>query len=147
VGEGLVSFSGESIHLVKYLLEKPDLDTCRSALAAGALWNTMILTARLENLWRMGWLCFPETMLHFETFSRAIGTSREEETLERIYHQMPVSNFSKGLLERLPQQVAVMRLDQIVWSDWANPKRIVETISYLGRRPTFPLALVTGVGS
>ena len=69
---------------------------------------------------------------------QSIGTPREREVLEVTYRMMPVRSFSAHLLQRVPEQLAVMRLTHGLWSDWGRPERIAETLRYIGKEPAFP---------
>ncbi len=88
-------------------------------------------------MWERGWQCFPEMMPLFERYGEAVGTSEEQYVLESIYESMLARNFSSHLLERLPQRVAVMELTAILWSDWGNAERILETLQRIGKQPVF----------
>jgi mannose-1-phosphate guanylyltransferase len=126
------------IRATEAFLEKPGLEKCRTAMASGALWNTLVLAARVETLWEVGWQCFPGMMPLFERYGEAVGTPKEESVLKSIYEVMPAWNFSSHLLERLPQRVAVMELTGALWSDWGKPERILETVRLIGGTPHFP---------
>ncbi len=60
--------------------------------------------------------------------------------LEEIYKSMPVRNFSSGLLTRVIEHVAVMKLEGVFWSDWGKPERIADTIRRMDKTPAFPWA-------
>jgi mannose-1-phosphate guanylyltransferase len=141
-GPHLGWIGGHKLRSAQAFLEKPSIERCRAAMAAGALWNTLVLAARVKTLWEMGWQCFPEMMPLFEKYGNAVGTSKEQSVLEDIYEIMPARNFSSDLLERLPRRVAVMELTNVLWSDWGRPERIVETLQRLGKRPAFSQAQV-----
>jgi len=144
-GAHLGSIGGNVIRATKAFLEKPDIEGCRTAMTSGALWNTLVVAARIETLWEVGWQCFPEMMPLFERYERAIGTSQEEKVLKSIYEVMPVRNFSSHLLERHPQRIAVMELKGVLWSDWGKPERILESLHRIGKRPSFPEAHAAAV--
>ena len=144
-GPHLGWIGGHKVRATESFLEKPGVEMCRTAMASGALWNTMVLAARVETLWEMGWKCFPEMMPLFERYGEAVGTSEEENILESIYEVMPARNFSSHLLERLPRQVAVMELSGVLWSDWGKPERIVESLQRIGKQPTFSQAHAAAV--
>ena len=63
--------------------------------------------------------------------------------LAAAYRKMPVYNFSSHLLQRLPDQVAVMELTGVLWSDWGKPERIADTIRRIGKTPRFPCTAST----
>ena len=126
---------GYRVQGTKAFLEKPSLDWCQSALNSGALWNTMIVAARVETLWGLGVRCFPEMMRLFDVYAGSIGTAQEQRVLESIYQEMPSCNFSVQLLQQCPRHVAVMELRNVVWSDWGRPERIAETLRRVGKEP------------
>ncbi|GKS64591.1 hypothetical protein YTPLAS72_18950 [Nitrospira sp.] len=128
-----------SVHAVSSFLEKPDLAQADAALRAGGLWNTLVLTATVDALWKAGWTCFPDMMPWFERMCSSWNTSKEEDVLEDLYRDMPRHNFSSHLLQRIPEQVAVMELTGMLWSDWGKPERIAESIRRIGKIPAFPL--------
>lgn len=139
-GKRLAHAGTNPVQAVRTFLEKPTAQQADDALANRALWNTMVMTAKVETLWRLGQQCFPELIERFERLGRAIGTSEEARVLETIYQTIPRRNFSCDLLQRVPEQVAVTELTNALWSDWGRPERITEALRRIGRTPTFPLA-------
>lgn len=131
------------VRAVQAFLEKPDVVQAGQAMASGAVWNTLILAAKLQKLWELGWQCFPEMMPLFERLCKAIGGPEEGTVLDAIYQVMPSRNFSSGLLHRVPEQMAVIPLSGVLWSDWGKPERIVETLRKIGKKPAFPLRLLS----
>jgi mannose-1-phosphate guanylyltransferase len=121
-------------------LEKPNLEGCQRAMRAGALWNTMVIAAKVETLWSLGWRCVPEMMRLFEAYSESVASSQEGPVLEGIYQVMPTRNFSAHLLQEVPKHIAVMELLDVIWSDWGKPERIAETLRQIGREPMFTSA-------
>ena len=138
-GEQLGSAGGRCVRKVEGFCEKPDYDRARAAKASGALWNTLVFATRVEVLWEMGWRYVPEVMPHFEALCDAIDTPAQQRVLEYIYERMPKRNFSSDLLARAAAEVAVIEMDDVVWSDWGKPERIVNTLSQMGKEPAFPL--------
>jgi mannose-1-phosphate guanylyltransferase len=143
-GDHLTRIDGHSVWAVRRFLEKPSFEICSDAMAEGALWNTLILTARVEHLWTLGWRCFPEMMSLFETYGKSIGTSQES-VLEAVYKVMPSRDFSTDLLQQVPDQVGVIKLTGTHWFDWGKPERFVETLDRLGRQPAFSSELVSAL--
>ncbi len=139
-GENLGSVGGRKVNRVQAFTEKPGQIKAEAAKASGGLWNTLIFAVKAETLWKLGTHCFPEMMRLFEQLSAAIGTPREDAILEAIYRIMPVRNFSSGLLAHVVEQVAVIELDGVLWSDWGRPERIAETIRRMDKIPAFPWA-------
>jgi mannose-1-phosphate guanylyltransferase len=136
-GASLRGTGGYRLHIAASFIEKPALEVCRQAMAAGALWNTLILTCSVDFLWSVGRRRFPDTMRLLESFGPAIGTPDEETELDRLYQELPVHNFSSDLLESMPHQIAVLELNGVLWSDWGRRERIEETLREIGKQPAF----------
>ncbi len=145
-GGDLSLVEGCRICAVNDFMEKPDLNHSLAALSSGALWNTVILAARVGTLWDMGCQYFPSMISLFEQYAEMIGTRDEESSLKLIYGAMPTLDFSCGLLQNSRHQTAVMELADLMWCDWGRPKRIIETLDRIGKRPAFSTALDTAHG-
>jgi mannose-1-phosphate guanylyltransferase len=74
-GEQLDRSSNYRIETVRAFLEKPTAAEADTTLAAGALWNTLVVAAKVEALWETAWQCFTDLMPHFERLLAVIGTS------------------------------------------------------------------------
>ncbi|HNP29335.1 MAG: hypothetical protein KC592_14935 [Nitrospira sp.] len=147
VGDVLGWSGGRAIRRIHSFLEKPDAVAGKRLMSEGGLWNTLVLVAKVETLWKSGWLCFPDMMERFERLRRQIGTPAEGSTLQAIYQDMPSRNFSRDVLQPLAGQLGVMELDDVMWSDWGRPERIVETLRSMGKKPAFPMEVFTGSGA
>jgi mannose-1-phosphate guanylyltransferase len=134
----VISENGCCVRSVRSFIEKPALAEARAAMEAGALWNTFVLVGKVEKLWELGWNYLPKMMPLFERLSDAVGSYREREVIRSIYESMPTLNFSSGLLQRATDQVAVVKLKDIFWSDWGSPGRIIRTFGMIHRKPVFP---------
>jgi mannose-1-phosphate guanylyltransferase len=126
------------VRAVREFLEKPAPRIAQRALMRGALWNTFVMAARVDTLWRMGEERFPDMMRLFAALGEAIGRPEEGAVLESIYRLMPPANFSSDLLQRMPESVGVMEMRDVLWSDWGRPERIADSIRAIGRKPRFP---------
>lgn len=138
--------SGTELHSVRAFEEKPSSRLRWSNLAGGYLWNTMIMVAKLNTLWSVGWQCFPALMERFSVLSDAINTLREGAILEAIYQDMPNLNFSSELLEQAVEQLGVLELQNVLWEDWGRPERIVDTLKSIGKDPSFPVDNLVSLG-
>jgi len=143
-GADLGRADGYRIRMVDSFIEKPNLETCRTALTTGCLWNTSVIAARAAHLWAVGWDCFPEMMILFQEYESSIEFSEESLKLRAIYERMPSRNLSTHVLECIPHQLAVLELNSVVWADWGQSERIIETLRWMGR-PS-PLAIGQAVG-
>lgn len=141
-GHCVARLGGRDIRAVIGFREKPNKVSVRQLLESGCLWSTMIVVARCQTLWDLGWRCLPALMARVEEFVAHIGTDQESRVLESIYATLPASNFSSELLQQAPESLLVMELQGVVWSDWGSERRIRKTLSQLGKRPLFPSAEV-----
>ena len=73
-----VSGSQTRVRGLTAFLEKPSPREADEALRSGALWNTFVMAAKADTLWKLGWVCFPDVMSRFEP-----------ETGDRIAGRMP----------------------------------------------------------
>jgi mannose-1-phosphate guanylyltransferase len=140
VGGELGWASGHQVRAVDAFVEKPDSIEWVNEVRSGMWWNTLVIAAKLETLWKLGWECFPEMMPLFERLGNAIGTSYEGTVLESIYRVMPAWNFSSHLLARATDHLAVLDMAGVSWSDWGSPGRILDDIHRFELQPTFSLA-------
>ena len=144
-GSKIICDGNSQLRTVKSFLEKPEYTEAGNAMAAGAYWNTFVIVASVGTLWRLGWSCLPEMMPMFECLDRAIGTPGEAMVLESIYRVMPSRNFCTDLLQRVPEQVAVLPLTGVLWCDWGRPERIADSLRAIGKQPAFSLEMVAGL--
>ena len=134
-------YGPHSLWSVRRFVEKPDLQMARSFTKDQVLWNTMVIVAKLETLWRLGTSVLPSMMRQFETLLSAIGSPRESRVLTTIYETMPIRNFSMDLLEQVPHKVSVLDIKGLLWSDWGRPNRIAQSLRRIGKAPAFPAEL------
>lgn len=140
-GNQVGHIEGYSVRSVAGFREKPHAQEAQQLLQTGGLWNTLVIAAQWRTLWQLGWRCFPAMMERFEEFAGHVGTEKEPYALASVYDQLPLLNFSSGLLQRVPNATVVMELHQgMVWSDWGNEARIVETLNRIGKTPLFPIS-------
>lgn len=136
-GSPVGSVEGHVIRQVAGFREKPGVTEARHLLRFGGLWNTMVIAVRLPTLWRLGRRCFPAMMKHFTDFAAVIGTDKEMRALDSLYETIPSVNFSTNVLQQALDSLAVMELQDVLWSDWGSERRIVETLERIGKTPLF----------
>lgn len=140
----LLDDRGARCHAVEMFVEKPPKALAEALQASGAMWNTMVLAGSVRRLSMLGCRHLPDIMARFQILSNAIGTGQETEVLDRIYDEMPRRNFSADLLQRTVDDLAVVKLQGVSWSDWGTADRIAATIHGLGKRPAFAVPRKTG---
>ncbi len=128
---------GIQVREVRRFVEKPQGSQLEDIALSGGQWNTLVLIANVQTLWEAGRQCIPEVVLPLEEHAGGIGTSSEHQRLLHLYRTMPTRNFSSDLLSLIPQQLHMMDLTGVCWSDWGRPERIQETIACMRRRERF----------
>ncbi|MBI4445559.1 MAG: NTP transferase domain-containing protein [Acidobacteria bacterium] len=120
--------------------EKPSQVDAQFFFQRGDMLNTMIVAAKAKTLWELGKMYLPSLMRQFEQFrdTLAAGNPRiESKKLEKVYSQLEVANFSGELLANAHRQSLVVRLENVGWSDWGRPERVLTSLARLGLVPTF----------
>ena len=100
------------------------------------------MVARARTLWELACERLRHLTPYFSVLQSAIGTPREARVLDEVYETMPRVNFSSDLLERASDCIAMQSLDGVMWNDWGQPARIVESLLEVGRQPAFSLRLL-----
>jgi len=135
-------YGAHSLWHVGRFIEKPERHLARTLAEGQVLWNTMIIVAKVETLWKLGTKVLPSMMRLFETLMPALGTPREDRVLHGIYQTMPTRNFSRDFLEHVAHKVSTLDVKDVFWSDWGRPERITQSLRGIGKTPAFPVELV-----
>jgi mannose-1-phosphate guanylyltransferase len=129
--------AGGGARRVRGFIEKPDASVAAALCGHDALWNTLILCARVSALWEVGRRTQPEMMAALEAFAPHIDTAREHDGVRALCDAIPSINLSRDLLERVPERLLALAMTGVVWSDWGRGERIEATLAGPGqaRRP------------
>ena len=140
VGRDLGRFMGHRVSAADQFKEKPLFGKEDQLMGAGCLWNTLILSVNADFLWSLGYYCFPDLMGRLEEFSDSLGEGDDEANLDALYRRLSRHDFSSELLEVLPDKIAVIELNGVLWSDWGRSERIMESLAARGAVPAFSLS-------
>ncbi len=143
VGSILGRQGNSCLRQVDSFLEKPSHLEALQAMSNGGLWNTLVMVAKIDTLWSLGWQYLPVIMERFERLGNSMNTVDEQQTLHQLYRHMPCMDFSSDLLQQVPERLGVIELEEVLWSDWGRPERIKETLEILGKKPAFPSEILT----
>ena len=115
--------NGRPLRAVTGFAEKPDQLVANRFLAAGGLWNSMVLVSRVDALYRL----FEDHLLHwaraFDLYRQMSAPLRNAFLSER-YGSLPSADFSRDILAR-SSGLAVYPWSQAVgWSDLGTPERL-----------------------
>jgi mannose-1-phosphate guanylyltransferase len=141
---GVLGWSrGSCVRQVESFMDRPGHLEVLNAMAKGTVWNTSVMVAKVETLWKLGWQYLPVMMERFARLEQAIGSPHEGRMLHQLYQKMPVVNIAHELLQRIPERLGILEVEEVLWSDWECPDRILDTLKILGKEPAFPRELVT----
>ncbi len=130
-----------SVSRVSRFWEKPTAGVAEQLFAGGCLWNSFIMVGRLETFLDMFRRYLPEMYRMFEAASKLIGTREEQIAMRSIYAWLAETNFSSEVLEKCSNELLVMRVGEVGWSDWGEPERVIGTLNMLGIQPQWLRAM------
>jgi mannose-1-phosphate guanylyltransferase len=121
-----------SITRVRKFWEKPDLSLAMSLKDRGCLWNSFVMVGRVEALLKMTLSALPEMYAAFSTITPTFETPAEHQAAAELYEQINDSNFSHDVLAVRSEDLMVMRVGDVGWSDLGEPNRVLSTLARLG---------------
>ena len=124
----ILSSAVRSITRVKRFWEKPSANVAASLMERGCLWNSFVMVGRVDALLRMTRAALPQLYADFN----ALTPSFETRALAELYSRIGDTNFSHEVLAQRPQDLAVMRVGDVGWSDVGEPSRVLATLAHLG---------------
>jgi len=139
-GERLGETERGAIFAIQRFWEKPSPEAASAYLAAGCLWNTLVIVAKAQALLRAGREQLPEMSGRLERIAPFGRTEDEAWAVQQAYALMPRANFSHAILEPCPAALAVSELPPGTWSDLGTPRRVFELLTRVPIRPPWLLA-------
>ncbi len=125
---------GQSLFRVTRFWEKPSADLASGLLHRGCLWNTFVMVGRVRTFLDALKESVPDVFHAFLPLVEA-GGEVPADSLGQIYSNLRPGDFSKQVLAALPDRLAVLRLDNVGWSDLGTPERVMEAWSRSGVKP------------
>jgi mannose-1-phosphate guanylyltransferase len=121
-----------AISRVRKFWEKPSALVARGLMERGCLWNSFVMVGRVDAFLKMTQRALPELFALFSAIARTFGTSSETAALTELYSSIPSSNFSHEVLALRPNDLTVMQVSEVGWSDLGEPKRVFSTLQQIG---------------
>jgi mannose-1-phosphate guanylyltransferase len=118
-----------NLTLVRRFWEKPSSEIAQTLLSRGCLWNTFVMVGRAQAFLELIQSVEPDL---YETFQRAIEYGRADmnaELMEGVYDRIETGDFSKRVLARNTDRLAVLNLGDIGWDDLGEPRRVNSLLS------------------
>lgn len=123
-----------SITRVKKFWEKPSSTLAGSLMESGCLWNSFVMVGRVDALLKMTRAAIPQTYDAFAAIAPTFQTLAEQKALATLYSQIEDLNFSHQVLAMRPEDLMVMRVGDVGWSDLGEPNRVLSTLARIGVR-------------
>jgi mannose-1-phosphate guanylyltransferase len=109
--------------------EKPPAALAERLLSQGALWNTFIMAGLARHFWALAAAHIAAATARFESYRDAVDSRGEGVALQQCYRCMPVSDFSRDVLQHASDLRAVP-LAECGWSDWGTPERVLDSLRH-----------------
>jgi len=98
-------------------------------LTRGCLWNSFVIVANIAALLALFKSAVPPLFDYFVPVRFRLTTPREAEVLRALYARLESTDFSREVLARSPANLAVLRVDDIGWSDLGEPRRVMAALA------------------
>jgi Mannose-1-phosphate guanylyltransferase len=123
---------GNRFYKVVRFCEKPKLDEARDLFNGGSLWNSLVFAVKCETLVKMYRQHLEVIYNAFKKAKSVYGTDEEEQFIVDAFDSIPSINFSKCVLEVIPESLFVLRVEGVLWSDWGNKEQVMKDLDSLG---------------
>jgi mannose-1-phosphate guanylyltransferase len=120
-----------SARVVRFV-EKPPEAAAMRLLAAGALWNTLVIAAEGRGLWELASRQVPHVAEGFERYRHAVRGPKASMSMRELYGRLPSADISRDVLQRSPYELAVVSLIDAGWSDLGTPARLLRCLDEIG---------------
>jgi mannose-1-phosphate guanylyltransferase len=121
-----------SITRVSKFWEKPGSNLASSLMKRGCLWNSFVMVGRVDALLKMTRAALPQMYDAFAATTSTFETDAEHKVLNELYSQIDDSNFSHEVLAARAEDLMVMRVGDVGWSDLGEPNRVLSTLARMG---------------
>jgi mannose-1-phosphate guanylyltransferase len=128
----ILASAQKSITRVRKFWEKPSLNLATSLMERGCLWNSFVMVGRVDALLKMTRAAMPEMYAAFAANTPTFETASEHKALAALYSSIEDSNFSHQVLAVRPEDLMVMRVAEVGWSDLGEPNRVLSALARIG---------------
>lgn len=128
----ILASAEKSITRVRKFWEKPGLSLATSLMERGCLWNSFVMVGRVDALLKMTRAAMPEMYAAFAAITPTFETRAHDKALAELYSHIEDSNFSHQVLAMRPEDLMVMKVGDVGWSDLGEPNRVLSTLARIG---------------
>lgn len=113
--------------------EKPAIDVAQTLLEKESAWNTFVMVGPINVFLEMIEGALPGLRDAFA--SARLWAGKETHIEYSVYNHIPPTCFSHKVLSVHPDKLAVVRLNDVVWSDLGDPERAAKVARASGAEP------------
>ena len=128
----ILASAPRSITRVNRFWEKPNASVAIELMERGCLWNSFVMVGRVDALLKMTRTALPKLFAHFSQISSTFETRDEPHAVRALYSNIDDSNFSHEVLAKRAEDLMVLRVGDVGWSDLGEPARVLSTLARLG---------------
>jgi mannose-1-phosphate guanylyltransferase len=125
----ILASAQKSITRVRKFWEKPSSKLATSLMERGCLWNSFVMVGSVAALLKLTRVAMPELYAAFAAVTPTFTTANEHRELATLYSHLADSNFSHQVLAARPQDLMVMRVGDVGWSDLGEPNRVLSALA------------------
>ncbi len=98
----------------------------------GGLWNSFVMVGSARTFLDVIERALPDLFRSFAGSSATFGARAEKRAVQTLYKRIDEANFSSRVLENCADELYVLRVSDVSWSDWGEPQRVLGTLAALG---------------
>jgi mannose-1-phosphate guanylyltransferase len=125
---------------VRRFWEKPSPSVALELWRQGFYWNSFVMVARITALLDLFARALPQLYISFAQLFFSFRSSSEKESVNRLYDEIPSISFSDNVLTDFCEELLVLPVHDVQWSDLGEPSRVLNVIAQLGLRPKWMAA-------
>ena len=114
---------------VRRFWEKPSHETACELMLTGCLWNTFMIVGQVQALLGLFIFALPELYASFSKIRPVLGTVFEQEVVERLFHSLRPTDFSRQVLQTATSSLSVLPVTNAQWSDLGEPHRLAKAVA------------------
>lgn len=122
----------DALSRVRRFWEKPPQALARKLMMRGCLWNSFVMVGHVNAFLNMIRRALPELYQAFGAVRPTLGSVLEKRAVRALYSRIPNSNFSQQVLAMRTDELAVLSVGEVGWSDLGEPNRVLRTLARLG---------------
>jgi mannose-1-phosphate guanylyltransferase len=133
-GASLECHRANSLRGVVRFWEKPSAQVAQTLLRRGCLWNTFVMIGRASAFWNILKSAVPRTLEVLGDGACLFGAEPGRAREDGAWTGLSEGDFSRQVLSVSTQQLAVLQLGDVGWSDLGTPERVMSAVT--GARPS-----------